>query len=102
MNEYQFVIKHREGKLNTVPDALSRNPVDEIHLEDQLPTMGLQDPDLIKAQRTDTMCQLVLKFLKNGELPNERNLAYWVKFYGKRAIILFTVGKSTIISCPPA
>ena len=92
MNEYQFIIVHREGKLNGAPDALSRNPVDEIQpeeeaLEDTLPTMGLNDENLIKAQRTDVMCQLVLKFLKNGEIPNEPKLAYWVKFYAKRAII---------------
>ncbi len=30
MNEFQFVIKHRDGILNVVPDALSRNPVDAV------------------------------------------------------------------------
>jgi len=82
--EYNFIIRYREGGKNQVPDALSRNPVDEITV---LPTFGLTDEQMIKMQRTDVKCQLVLKFLRYGGLPNKKDMASSVMRWARNAIV---------------
>ena len=94
MNEYSFVLRYREGSKNGPPDALSRNPVEVIEAE--MPNMGLDWADLIKAQRSDIWCQLILLFLKKGVIPQDEKSEQFIKQFAKRVVIFKDVLYFTI------
>ena len=59
--EYQFKIHYKQGIANTVPDTLSRNPIDKLVISASL---GLTRTQLIKTQCADITIQAVLQYLK--------------------------------------
>ncbi len=94
MNEYSFVLRYREGSKNGPPDALSRNPVEVI--ETEMPNFGLDWADLIKAQRSDIWCQMILLFLKKGVIPQDPKSEQFIRQFAKRVIIFKDVLYFTI------
>ncbi len=94
MNEYSFVLRYREGSKNGPPDALSRNPVEVI--ETEMPNLGLDWADLVRAQRSDIWCQLILLFLKKGVLPQDPKSELFIKQFAKRVVIFKDVLYFTI------
>ena len=74
MLEYDFQIEYKEGKLNVVADALSRNAV--------ICSLWAADEDehsIEVAQREDEETSMLRNFLLNKTLPEDEEKRSWVK-----------------------
>ncbi len=117
MNEFQFVIKHRDGAANVVPDALSRNPVDAVTRSmakstDATPDMDsgegdtaariekarmmaaemasdleVPEEDLFTLQCQDKLCRQLMDWLKKGQLPTATDEAKKVSNLGRFCLL---------------
>ena len=74
--EYNFIIRHKAGKENAVADFLSRN-AERVLAE--LATVGLHTEPMAKLQAQDEFGGMMIKFLRFGELPGDRNKARWIQ-----------------------
>ena len=113
MDEFKFTIRHRDGVANVVPDALSRNPVDavtramarqgesETAAEASSPSveqsiekaratatelaeeLEVPEEDIFTLQATDKLCSGIMKWIKDGILPNESSEAKIVTNVGR-------------------
>jgi len=95
LSEFDFIIEYREGTLNQVPDALSRNPIDEIdstHTPDPETTpLGITTSHLRKCQSADPQCALVIAFLEQGLLPDEPKAANWTRRLAAHCLLEDTI-----------
>jgi len=74
LNEYNFVIEYRKGENNEGPDALSRNPVDELEVSCH---------DFRKLQSEDNFISDMLCFKEQGLLPDNKAQALTIKLHEK-------------------
>jgi hypothetical protein len=76
--EYDFDLVYRPGRLNSAPDALSRNPLTSINL-----LFLLTAPDLHQAQQNDSFCA---KILQDGPIV-PYSIQSNVLFYNKTPVL---------------
>ena len=75
MREYNFDILYRKGKINTVPDALSRpsKPVAKVKLvisnDEALRFPGLTPEIIKKEQRKDSRWTKIINYIEGGSVP---------------------------------
>ena len=74
MLEYDFAIEYKEGKLNVVADALSRNAV-----ICSLWALDENEQSIEVAQREDEETTMIRQYLLNGTIPMEEGKRDWVK-----------------------
>ena len=81
MMRFNFTIKYKEGKENTVADSLSRNPVDAIMRNpiSELRSLGLSNSDLKKLQASDKFCTVMRKYLEERKLPEEKKMSVYIQ-----------------------
>ena len=82
MNKYDFDVAYRKGSLNGAPDALSRNPVDEIHFGNKIKL------DKVKQeQKKDAIVCAIRTFLETGMYPKNKKLKGKVWKYAKQSFV---------------
>ncbi len=115
MDEFKFTIRHRDGVANVVPDALSRNPVDAVtrSMAKAPPTEKPPEPttadenierarrmatemteqlevpeeDIFAMQASDKLCSGLMRWLKEGRLPETPTEARTVSNLGRFCIL---------------
>ena len=97
--DYDFELKYRPGKENVAPDALSRNAInsvlkiktaeEEAQSEEQPKPhlLGMNPEELVHIQRSDPLCQLVLRYLIKQELPIDQEAQQKVLRWARKACI---------------
>lgn len=80
--EFDYTIRHKQGKLHVVPDCLSRNYTDQGGLQDELdineiPILALEMEDIGKLQEGDPQCRSIIEAVKKPDEATsaERRLA---------------------------
>ena len=81
MNQFDFVVQYRKGAANAAPDALSRNPVDAISIDQQTKF------NLPKFQNKDPEIKALYNFLKFKKLPENKKLQKFVSTYGHISLL---------------
>ena len=69
MLDFNFVVAYRKGSMNSVADALSRNPVDEISAFSSSSPSSFSYPQLFKLQQADAEVAALWRFLRYKKLP---------------------------------
>lgn len=70
--EFQYTIKHKQGRLHVVPDCLSRDPCRECDVQDEEKTnaitmLAMNVRDNQQLQQEDEDCRRILEAVKNPE-----------------------------------
>ncbi|KAI5709553.1 hypothetical protein M8J75_001191 [Diaphorina citri] len=68
LQEYDFEIKYKPGKLNSGPDFLSRNPLNSADTgadDEEIPVLNIQEVDLPTLQREDQDLSLLFKSIEH-------------------------------------
>jgi transposase InsO family protein len=68
MNEYSFIVQHKPGAENAVPDALSRN-------SRSIESISFTQMEIRDMQRDDGLVRGVFEFLANRRIPEDQQLA---------------------------
>ena len=98
VQEFDLTVKHRSGKSNSNADALSRNPVPPSNLESSIRAVQALDDiaelrhvELAEAQAKDPEIAAVIRYVKDGVIPENQILARRLTLEGPQYDMLDSV-----------